>query len=89
MLRLQRGGAPVSLCGVGDTRASQKTVGRWLRNSARLLEGHRLRRIEAVGRHAGEADLAMLIIDSNELMHRTDRRWNGCYGVAGGYDAWP
>ena len=49
-----RGGAPVSLCGVGDTRASQKTVGGWLRNSARLLEGHRLRRIEAVGRHAGE-----------------------------------
>lgn len=39
---------------VGDTRASQKTVGRWLRNSARLLEGHRLRRIEAVGGHAGE-----------------------------------
>jgi len=54
MLRLQQGAASASLCGVGDTHASRKTVGRWLRNSARLLEDHRLRRIEAVGGHAGK-----------------------------------
>jgi hypothetical protein len=68
MLQLQQGGASASLCGVGDTHAFRKTVGGWLRSSSRLLEGHGLRRIEAVGGHAGQEAWRWGLLIGNELM---------------------
>ena len=68
MLLLQQGGASANLCGVGDTHASRKTVGSWLRNSSGLLEGHCLRRIKAVGGHVGQEAQRRWLLIGNDLM---------------------